>query len=138
MIVYEIDALIGLATGLVVGITGASGVLLVVPLLTILLKFSMHNAVGTSLFVDMITPLFVAISYYRHGNVKLKAAFWLAVGRSWEPAGALVANKFVPSDLMNKGLSSFYLAWRYRCGKSYRPRRENTRVRFEEMNHKNR
>ena len=75
MIPIEIEILIGLATGLVVGITGASGVLLVVPLLTILLNFSMHTAVGTSLFVDVITPLVVAYSYYRHGNVNLKSAF---------------------------------------------------------------
>ncbi|MBA4384240.1 MAG: sulfite exporter TauE/SafE family protein, partial [Anaerolinea sp.] len=65
MIPLEIEILIGLATGLVVGITGASGVLLVVPLLTILLNVSMHTAVGTSLFVDVITPLVVAYSYYR-------------------------------------------------------------------------
>lgn len=140
MIPVEIEILIGLATGLVVGITGASGVLLVVPLLTILLKFSMHTAVGTSLFVDMITPLFVAYSYYRHGNVNLKAALWLAVGAILgAQAGALVANKFVPSDLMSKGFILFMLAMAVSMWvKSYRPRQENTKVRFSEMNNKNR
>ena len=140
MVTLEIEALIGLATGLVVGITGASGVLLVVPLLTILLQFSMHTAVGTSLFVDMITPLFVAISYYRHGNVNLKAALWLAVGAILgAQAGALVANKFVPSELMNKGFILFLLAMAVSMWvKSYRPRKENTRVRFSEMNNRNR
>jgi len=43
MIPIEVEILIGLATGLVVGITGASGVLLVVPLLTLLLNFQMHT-----------------------------------------------------------------------------------------------
>jgi uncharacterized membrane protein YfcA len=140
MVTLEIEALIGLATGLVVGVTGASGVLLVVPLLTILLHFSMHTAVGTSLFVDMITPLFVAISYYRRGNVNLKAALWLAVGAILgAQAGALVANKFVPSDLMNKGFILFLFAMAVSMWvKSYRPRKENTKVRFSEMNHKNR
>jgi len=42
---------IGLITGSVVGLTGASGVVVVVPLLTVLLGFSMHTAIGTSLFV---------------------------------------------------------------------------------------
>ena len=94
----EIEILIGLGTGLVVGITGASGVLLVVPLLTILMGTSMHTAVGTSLFVDVITPLFVAYSYYRRGNVNLKAALWLAVGAIvGAQAGALFANLVVPS-----------------------------------------
>ncbi len=42
---------IGLLTGSVVGLTGASGVVVVVPLLTVLSGFSMHTAIGTSLFV---------------------------------------------------------------------------------------
>lgn len=140
MIPVEIEILIGLATGLVVGITGASGVLLVVPLLTILLKFSMHTAVGTSLFVDVITPLVVAISYYRHGNVNLKAALWLAIGAIvGAQAGALVANAFVPSELMNKGFILFMFIMAVSMWvKSYRPKQENTSVRLSEMTHKNR
>ena len=140
MIPVEIEILIGLATGLVVGITGASGVLLVVPLLTILLKFSMHTAVGTSLFVDVITPLVVAISYYRHGNVNLKAALWLAIGAIvGAQAGALVANAFVPSELMNKGFILFMFIMAVSMWvKSYRPKQENTSVRLSEITHKNR
>ena len=140
MIPLEIEILIGLATGLVVGITGASGVLLVVPLLTILLNFSMHTAVGTSLFVDVITPLVVAYSYYRHGNVNLKSALWLAIGAILgAQAGALVANSFVPSELMSKGFILFMIGMAVSMWiKSYRPKRENARVRLSEMNHKNR
>ena len=140
MIPIEVEILIGLATGLVVGITGASGVLLVVPLLTLLLNFQMHTAVGTSLFVDVITPLFVAISYYRHGNVNLKAALWLAIGAILgAQAGALVANAFVPSDLMSKGFVLFMLIMAVSMWvKSFRPKKENTRVRLSEMNNKNR
>jgi len=140
MLALEIETLIGLATGLVVGVTGASGVLLVVPLLTILLQFNMHTAVGTSLFVDMITPLFVAISYYRHGNVNLKAALWLAVGAILgAQVGALIANEFVPSELMGKGFILFLLAMAVTMWvKSFRPKKENTKVRLSEMNHKNR
>ncbi len=140
MIPLEIEILIGLATGLVVGVTGASGVLLVVPLLTMLLKFNMHTAVGTSLFVDVITPLVVAITYYRHGNVNLKAALWLAIGAILgAQAGALVANQFVPSDLMSKGFTLFMLIMALSLWiKSYRPKKENVKVRLSEMNHKNR
>ncbi len=140
MIPIEIEILIGLATGLVVGITGASGVLLVVPLLTIFLKFNMHTAVGTSLFVDVITPLVVAITYYRHGNVNLKAALWLAIGAILgAQAGALVANAFVPSELMNKGFILFMFVMAISMWvKSFRPRQENTSVRLSEMTHKNR
>lgn len=140
MIPLEIEILIGLATGLVVGITGASGVLLVVPLLTIFLKISMHTAVGTSLFVDIITPLVVAFTYFRHGNVNLKAAFWLAVGAIvGAQGGALVANQFVPSELMSKGFILFMLVMAVSMWvKSYRPQRENRKARLVEMTRRNR
>jgi uncharacterized membrane protein YfcA len=72
--------MIGLITGSVVGLTGASGVVVVVPLLSVWLGFSVHSAIGTSLFVDVITSLFVAWSYYKNGNVNLKSGLWLAVG----------------------------------------------------------
>jgi uncharacterized protein len=113
---------------------------LVVPLLTLLLNFSMHTAVGTSLFVDVITPLVVAISYYRHGNVNLKAALWLAVGAILgAQAGALVANEFVPSDIMSKGFVLFMIVMAVSMWvKSFRPRQENVKVRLSEMNIKNR
>ena len=100
----------------------------------------MHTAVGTSLFVDVITPLVVAISYYRHGNVNLKAALWLAIGAIvGAQAGALVANAFVPSELMNKGFILFMFIMAVSMWvKSYRPKQENTSVRLSEMTHKNR
>jgi len=104
----EIEILIGIVTGVVVGFTGASGVVVVVPLLTMILNFSMHTAGGTRLFVDMITPLFVALSYYRQGNVNLKAGLWLAVGAViGAQSGALIANETLSSSLMGKGFIFF-------------------------------
>jgi uncharacterized membrane protein YfcA len=103
-----IEILIGLGTGLVVGITGASGVLLVVPLLTILMGVSMHTAIGTSLFVDVIASVIVTISYYRHGSVNLKAALWLAIGAILgAQAGAHVSNIAIPSNILNIGFLVF-------------------------------
>ena len=136
----EIEILIGLATGLVVGITGASGVLLVVPLLTILMGVSMHTAVGTSLFVDVITPLFVAYSYYKRGNVNMKAALWLAIGAILgAQVGALVANKFIPSGAMNIGFIVFLFVMAITMWvRSGKPPRENQSVRLAEMNTRNR
>jgi len=88
---------IGLLTGSVVGLTGASGVVVVVPLLTVLSGFSMHTAIGTSLFVDVITPLFVAWSYYKNGNVNIKSGLWLALG-------AIIGAQ-IGSSLANQSLS---------------------------------
>jgi uncharacterized membrane protein YfcA len=140
MIPVEIKILIGLVTGLVVGLTGASGVVVVVPLLTIILNFSMHTAVGTSLFVDMITPLFVAYSYYKRGNVNLKAGLWLAVGAIFgAQAGALVANEALSSDLMSKGFVFFmFLMAISMWVKSTRPTREVSDSKLAILTWKNR
>ena len=95
---------IGLLTGSVVGLTGASGVVVVVPLLTVLLGFSMHSAIGTSLFVDVITPLFVAWSYYKNGNVNIKSGLWLALGAIvGAQIGSLLANQSLSGGQMGVG-----------------------------------
>lgn len=140
MIPSEIEILIGLITGVVVGLTGASGVVVVVPLLTMILGFSMHTAVGTSLFVDMITPLFVAWSYYRRGNVNLRSGLWLAVGAVLgAQAGALVANEALSSELMGKGFILFmFLMAISMWVKSVRTPRTKEELPLAEMNTKNR
>ena len=140
MIPSEIEILIGLITGVVVGLTGASGVVVVVPLLTTILGFSMHTAVGTSLFVDMITPLFVAWSYYRRGNVNLRSGLWLAAGAVLgAQAGALVANEALSSELMGKGFILFMFLMAISMWiKSVRAPREIEELPLAEMNTKNR
>jgi uncharacterized membrane protein YfcA len=72
--------LIGLVTGLITSLIGASGVSIVVPALTLLFALDSHVAIGTSLLVDVITSIVVAIGYFRAGNVRLTASLWLAVG----------------------------------------------------------
>ena len=46
--------LLGLVTGIVVSLVGASGVMLIVPVLTLVFSVPIHMAIGTSLLVDMI------------------------------------------------------------------------------------
>jgi uncharacterized membrane protein YfcA len=72
--------LIGLLTGTVTAISAGSGVTIVVPLLTILMGFTIHEAIGTSLLVDVIASIIVAYNYYRYGRIDLKSGVWLAVG----------------------------------------------------------
>ena len=95
---------IGLLTGSVVGLTGASGVVVVVPLLTVLLGYSMHSAIGTSLFVDVITPMFVAWSYSKNGNVNIKSGLWLALGAiAGAQIGSLLANQSLSGGQIGAG-----------------------------------
>lgn len=72
--------LIGIFTGIVTGLTGASGVMVVVPLVGILLNFSIHESIGTSLMVDIIAPLAISYTYYKHENIDIKSGIWIAIG----------------------------------------------------------
>ncbi|GET33988.1 transporter [Prolixibacter bellariivorans] len=71
--------IIGIFTGLVTGLTGASGVMVVVPLIHLLLKFSIHEAIGTSLLVDVLTPLAIAYTFYKNGNIDMKSGGFVAL-----------------------------------------------------------
>ncbi len=72
--------LIGIFAGIVTGLTGASGVMVVVPLVNLLLNFPVHEAIGTSLMVDIIASLAASYTYYKHHNVDLKSGIWIAIG----------------------------------------------------------
>ena len=63
--------IIGLLAGAVTGLTGASGVMVVVPLLSIFLNLSVHQSIGTSLLVDVIASAGALLIYRRYGNVEL-------------------------------------------------------------------
>lgn len=70
---------VGIITGGITSLIGASGVMIIVPILTMLFKISVHTAIGTSLFVDVIASLTVAYSYYKNGNIELKSGMWMAL-----------------------------------------------------------
>lgn len=72
--------LIGIFTGIVTGLTGASGVMVVVPLVSMLFNFSIHEAIGTSLMVNIIASLAISYTYYKHGNIDIKPVVWMAIG----------------------------------------------------------
>ncbi len=71
--------LVGCFSGMVTGLTGASGVMVVVPLITILFKFPIHEAIGTSLVVDVLTSLVISATYFKNDNIALKSAGWVAI-----------------------------------------------------------
>ena len=100
---------IGLLTGTVTAISAGSGVTVVVPLLTIFLGYSMHEAIGTSLLVDVIASLNVAYHYYRYGRIDIKAGTWLALGAV---VGAQVGSHFaslIPQSGLKGGFSIFII-----------------------------
>lgn len=92
--------LIGAFTGLVTGLTGASGVMVVVPLIHLLLKFSVHEAIGTSLVVDVLTPLAISYTYYKNGNIDFKEGGLVALASIlFAQFGAWFSDKIPESGL---------------------------------------
>jgi uncharacterized membrane protein YfcA len=79
MIPIYILIIIGIAVGALTGITGSSGVLIVVPALSYL-GLSFDQSIGSSLLVDVITTLSVIFVYFRHGNVDFKISLILGIG----------------------------------------------------------
>lgn len=67
---------IGIIAGTVVGIVGGSGVIVVVPLLT-LLGFTVHTAIGTSLCVDVVASLVAAYTYWQNKRIDISRGAWM-------------------------------------------------------------
>ncbi len=65
---------IGAGAGILTGIMGASGVMVVVPMLTLVLSFSVHKAIGTSLLINILAAVVTSIIYYRHCHLYSKPA----------------------------------------------------------------
>jgi len=73
--------LIGLTAGTASGLFGIGGGVLIIPALVYVLGFSQQRATGTSLAVLLLpVGLLACIEYYRHGNMDIKAALWVALG----------------------------------------------------------
>lgn len=72
--------LIGAGAGVFTGIMGGSGVVVVVPMLTLFLSFPVHTAIGTSLLINIFAALVTSFIYYRHRNLYIKPALWIALG----------------------------------------------------------
>ncbi|MBL0691680.1 MAG: sulfite exporter TauE/SafE family protein [SAR324 cluster bacterium] len=80
MIYFVQLATIGSVAGIIVGLFGIGGGLVIAPALVYWLKFTQHQAIGTSLAV-LLPPVGVlaALEYYRHGNTDIKAALIIAL-----------------------------------------------------------
>lgn len=101
-------ALVGVVTGVLTGVTGSSGVLVVVPALSYMgLKF--QDAVGVSLLVDIFTTLPVVITYWRGGSVNGPLSLSMGLGSlAGAQFGALTA-KSLPEAPLELAFSLFAL-----------------------------
>ena len=94
--------LIGLSAGIFTGIMGNSGVVIVVPMLTLFLSFPVHTAIGTSLLINIVAALVTSFIYYRHRNIYIKPALLIALGSViGAQGGSLFADMMPPVGLGN-------------------------------------
>jgi uncharacterized membrane protein YfcA len=104
MSIFEI-VLLGIIIGGITGITGASGVLIMVPIFSTFFDIPLPVILGTSLFVDVIVSISVSFAYARAKNIDIKGILWILVGTL---LGAQIGSFFVVS--ISKILIIFILA----------------------------
>ncbi|MFH1608888.1 MAG: sulfite exporter TauE/SafE family protein [Patescibacteria group bacterium] len=93
MSVFLLIAL-GLFVGAITGITGASGVLIMVPIFSTFFDFPLAIVLGTSLLVDVIASASVSYAYARAKNLDIRGTVWILVGALM---GAQIGSFFVVS-----------------------------------------
>jgi uncharacterized membrane protein YfcA len=72
--------ILGLIIGTIMSLIGASGVMIIVPALNIIMGYSMSTAIGISLFVDVLASLTVGFVYFTKDRVDLRNAIWVSLG----------------------------------------------------------
>ena len=72
---------IGLLVGVYSGLMGLGGGTIMIPIMVLLLRFTQHEAVATSLAV-MTLPVFLpaVITFFKSGQVRPSVAGWIALG----------------------------------------------------------
>lgn len=104
IVLYLSAICIGVITGGITSLIGASGVMVIVPVLTMFYHVNAHTAIGTSLFVDVIASLTVSYTYFKNGNIEIKSGIWIAVSSI---IGAQLGALFA-SQIKEGPLSAFF------------------------------
>jgi uncharacterized membrane protein YfcA len=80
LILIALFLVLGLIIGIIMSLIGASGVMIIVPALNIIMGYSMPTAIGISLFVDVLASLTVGFVYFTKDRVDLRNAIWVSIG----------------------------------------------------------
>jgi uncharacterized membrane protein YfcA len=94
LILIALFLVLGLIIGIIMSLIGASGVMIIVPALKIIMGYSMPTAIGISLFVDVLASLTVGFVYFTKDRVDLRNAIWVSIGAI---LGARMGAGFSPS-----------------------------------------
>jgi len=96
-----------------VGIMGGSGVMVVVPMLTLLLSFPVHTAIGTSLLIDVIATVVTSFIYCRHQHLYIKPGLWIGLGSVIGAQARSLFADMMPSVGLTISLDLCWFRWEY-------------------------
>lgn len=96
----------GLLVGLLTGVVGVGGGFLIVPAL-VLLRMSVHEAVGTSLLVITGTCIVGFLGYFGHVSLNWVAVALVAAGTLPGIALGSYAHQYVPQSILRRGFAAF-------------------------------
>lgn len=96
--------LLGICTGAMTSLIGASGVMILIPALSLGMKFTVLEAIGTSLLVDVVGSLAVSYTYFKNSNIDIRNGKWIALG---SVAGAQLGAVFA-SHIPETGLGGAF------------------------------
>jgi hypothetical protein len=108
--------ILGVAAGILSGMFGIGGGVVIVPVLTTFVGFSLSLAVGTSLAALLLpVSLLAVIQYYRAGKLKIGIALPVAIGLV---GGAVIGARLalnLPTHILQQlyGLFLIYAGWRF-------------------------
>ena len=132
MLQVALTLLSGIFAGILTGLMGSSGVMVIVPAMT-LLGYRVHQAVAISLAVDMFASVVVTVTYFRHDQVNLRQGLWVALAAV---AGAQVGSRlsvFIPEFGLGSGYGVLLLIsavpfWRRGTRRQKPELREDARI----------
>jgi uncharacterized membrane protein YfcA len=105
---------IGLIAGIIMSLVGASAVMIIVPVLNLVVGYTMTTSIGISLFVDVIASLFIGYAYWKNGKVDLGNAMSLSVGAILGAQVGAVGSVSIPDWFM----AISYAVWMLTAGYS--------------------
>lgn len=105
---YFLILLTGCAAGIITGLIGASGVMVVVPIL-VMLGYAAPDAIGASLFIDTIASLVVAWTYYQNKHINLSQGIWIVIGSVGGAQIGSLLSPSIPDITLSGGFSIFLL-----------------------------
>jgi hypothetical protein len=118
----------GVFSGVVSGMTGASGVMIMIPLLTTFFGFPIFVAIGTSLMADVISSGPISFTYHKNKNLDIKTGLLLGGGALLGAQAAVKNISFLPEDWVVFGIALFMVGlglrmWRDGFRKDFEPPR---------------